>query len=87
MILYAIILTHPSAEAWAKVQGAWENDHHIVDDRLAIIKADSNILTADIAETVGMDQKGDARGMVIQMDYFSGRTLASLVEWINKARE
>ena len=87
MTLYAIILTYPSDEAWAKVRSTWEEDHHIVDDRLAIIKEDSSTLTATIAEKIGIDSKGDASGIVIQMDYFSGRTLSSLVEWINKARE
>ena len=87
MTLYAIILTRPNEGAWAKVRSNWEDDHHIVDDRLAIVKEDSNTLTAIIAEKIGMDSRGDASGIVVQMDYFSGRTLSSLVEWINKARE
>lgn len=85
MSLYAIILNEPSDDAWRRVRKEWEH-HQIVDERLAIIK-DDNALTKDVASKVGMDPERGTLGIVIQMDYFFGRTATSLVEWINKARE
>lgn len=85
MSIYAIILNSPNGDAWAKLQETWP-DHHIFDDRLAFISA-NNALTKDISTKVGIGAEGDARGVVIQMDYFSGHTSASLVEWINKNRD
>ena len=86
MSLYAVILTRPSEDAWAAVRREWEGKHHIVDDRLAVLK-DDNALTSDIASELGMNAEGDSRGIVTQMDYFAGRTTTSLVEWINKNRD
>ena len=81
MALYAIFLNEPSDDEWAQVREAWQT-HHIFDDRLAFISAD-NALTAEVAKASGIGAD-DASGIVIQMDFYSGHTSTSLVEWISK---
>lgn len=84
MSFYAIILNRPDEDAWETVRSSWDL-HFILDDRLAFILAE-NVLTADIAKKVGISSDG-VSGIVIQMDYFSGHTSGSLVEWISKNRD
>ena len=85
MTLYAIVLNSSNDDAWANVREMWPT-HHIFDDRVAFISTD-NALTSDIAKQAGIVGETDIRGIVIQMDYFSGHTSASLVEWISKNRD
>lgn len=85
MTLYTIVLNEPSDHAWAKIRATWPKGHHILDDRVAFISADG-ALTGDIAKQIGIDSEQQINGIVVQMDYFSGRTDASLVEWISKSR-
>ena len=84
MSIYAIILNSPDESVWQNIKDNWEF-HHVLDDRLAFVRAE-NALTADIAKQVGISEEG-ASGVVIQMDYFSGHTKASLVEWVSKNRD
>ena len=81
MSLYVIILNHSNATVWQNVRAEWPQ-HHIMDDRIAFVSAD-NTLTADIARAAGIGPD-EASGIVVQMDYFSGHTSSSLVEWISK---
>ena len=85
MTLYAIVLNNSNAIAWENVREKWPT-HHIFDDRVAFISTE-NALTSDIAQQAGISGETDIRGVVIQMDYFSGHTSASLVEWISKNRD
>ncbi len=82
MALYAIILNGPSDHAWTKVRETWPA-HLIFDDRVAFISVD-NALTSEISKEIGMGREEEISGIVIQMDYYSGHTSASLVEWIRK---
>ena len=82
MALYAIVLDKPSDHAWTKLRETW-SAHHIRDDRVAFISAD-NALTSEISEEVGIGAENNISGIVVQMDYYSGHTAASLVEWIRK---
>ena len=82
MTLYAIVLNKPSDYAWTKVRETWPK-HHVLDERVAFINAD-NALTDDISKQIGIGAERQISGIVVQMDYFSGHTATSLVEWINK---
>ena len=84
MSLYAILLNEPSEAAWKKVKETWPKNH-VFDDRLALISTD-NVLTADVARDAGIGADG-ASGIVIQMDFYSGHTSSTLVEWISKNRD
>ena len=83
MALYAIVLNEPNDDAWAQVRETWPI-HHIFDDRLAFISAD-NALTAEVSKASGIGAEGTS-GIVMQMDFYSGHTSTSLVEWISKHR-
>lgn len=86
MSLYAIILHHPSTEVWDKIRATWPK-HHILDDRVAFINVDNaQALTQEISDQAGIGAENDISGLVVQMDYFAGRTNGALVEWINKNR-
>lgn len=82
MALYAIVLDKPSDHAWARLRETW-SAHHIRDDRVAFISVD-NALTSEISKEVGIGEEKNISGIVVQMDYYSGHTAASLVEWIRK---
>ena len=84
MSIYMILLDEPDEGAWETIPEHW-SDHLIFDDRLAFISAE-NAVTAKIAEQIGIGPDG-ANGMVIQMDYYAGRTSTSIVEWLAKARD
>ncbi len=81
MPLYAIILDKPDEGTWTNVRAKWPKNF-VLDNRLAFISAD-DVLTFEIARDAGIGAEG-ASGIVIQMDFFSGRTNASLVEWVSK---
>ena len=83
MSIYIVLLDEPNEAAWEGIREHWP-DHLIFDDRKAFISAE-NALTAKIAEQIGIGPDG-ATGIVIQMDYFSGRTSNTVVEWISKNR-
>ena len=83
MSIYLILLDEPSEAAWQATREHWP-DHLIADDRHAFISAE-NALTANIADQIGIGPDG-ATGIVIQMDYFAGRTSNTIVEWISKNR-
>ena len=84
MSLYAIVLNEPDEAAWEKIREAWPA-YHIFDNRLAFISAD-DALTADVSRDTGIGSES-AKGIVIQMDCFSGHTAGPLVEWTSKHRD
>ena len=81
MSLYAIILNAPDEEVWKNVRAKWPKNY-VFDERVAFISAE-DALTADVARDAGIGAEG-ANGIAIQMDFYSGRTSSSLVEWISK---
>ncbi len=84
MPLYAILLNEPNESAWDKVRETWPK-HYVFDNRLALISTE-NVLTADVARDAGIGADG-VSGIVMQMDFYSGHTSSTLVEWISKNRD
>lgn len=82
MSTFLIILDRPDKEAWEKIKNDWPApNHHIHDDRIAFV-VDGTLLTADISEKVGIGS--EMGGIVSQIDFYSGHTSSSLVEWLKK---
>lgn len=80
--IYAVVLDKPNDSVWEKIKSGWPDTHYVHDERMAFVVDEDTKLTAEIAESAGIAE--GVSGMVIQMDYFSGRSNSSLVEWINK---
>ena len=83
MTLYIIFLDAPSDHAWQTIKDKWPTGHYIRNDRLAFISTDE-LTTGDISSTIGIGAESGISGIVIQMDYYAGRTDSALVEWIGK---
>ena len=82
MKIFTVVLDRPNETLWANLKSNWPEAHYIHDDRVAFVVDEDTRLTAEIAKSIGIaDGKS---GLVIQMDYLSGHTTSSLVEWINK---
>ena len=82
MPLYILVLDKTDPQIWENVRKNWPApDHHIHDDRVAFVK-DNKRLTAEISEKAGIGNK--SAGLVIQADYYSGRTSSPLVEWLER---
>ena len=82
MAFYVVVLSKPAEQAWENVKQKFPT-HYILDDRTAFIKKE-DALTADIAKEIGIGAGVTDDGIVVQMDYYSGRTNQNLVEWVNK---
>ena len=82
MPIYVLILDQEDPNVWENVRSNWPApDHHIHDSRVAFVKDDTR-LTSEIAETAATEDR--FLGVVVQADYKSGFTSASLVEWLRK---
>lgn len=84
MPLYAIILDKPDEDMWENVRATWPK-HFVSDERIAFINTE-DVLTAEITQKAGITAGGTS-GIVIQMNFFSGRGSNSLAEWITKNSE
>ena len=80
MSKFVVILPSPNATVWNKIRKNWKS-HYILDDRVAFVSDDER-LTGEVATHAGIAP--ETSGIVIQMDYYSGRSAASLVEWLDK---
>ena len=87
MSLYMVIVDQTRDDVWEAVKTGWPDDHRIHNDLVAFIKAE-NTLTEEIAQAIGLaGVSTDASGIVVQLDYFSGRMKSATVEWVQKNRD
>ena len=85
MTMYAIILNQKNEAVWELVRATWPR-HYVVSDTLALIAPpDPTILTAQIADTVGMNGKGDVLGVVLEVGNYFGYNSKALWEWMGKS--
>lgn len=85
MAIYAIMLNESDDDAWEKLKAAWPDDDHVIDhDTVAFVRDDTGPSPRYIADTLGMTAEGTARGIVVQMDNYAGRTRSSLVSWVKR---
>ena len=84
MTIHAIMLDNESVEAFDRVKSTWPGSHHIVDDRLALVRTDGTTLTSDVARNAGIGPDTGITGLVVQMGYYSGTASRRTVEWIEK---
>lgn len=84
MTIYAIVLNEPNEAAWRQVKSEWPDRHYIVTDSLAFVAPEGFILTEDIAEAIGMDERGGVTGVVIEVTSYSGFNKPGLWEWARK---
>lgn len=74
-------LTPPSETSWDEIKRNWPSAY-VHRNTVAFVTDDGSKLTQEIADTAGIS---DAReGIVIQLDYYSGYTDSTLVEWLSK---
>ena len=88
MSIYLVALVEPNEEAWASLKEKWAKRHFILTDRLALVATESDVLTEDVCEAVGMNEDVDATGFVAEIDYgtINGWTRKAFWEWLRKNR-
>ncbi len=89
MSIYAVILTHPRNEVWAKLQEEWPDHHYLMkaNPTIAFVAPPGITIETAIGKTLGIDDNGDVAGMVVEIiDSTHGYVEGALVDWIKKAR-
>ena len=85
MPTYLIALNAPDSAVWERVRSVWPDDHFILTDCLAFVSSDdSNLLTQDIAESLGMTAEDNVLGLVTEVKGLAGRNSTSFAEWLSK---
>ena len=86
MSIYLIVLNDPDPGTWEAVKAKWGDDHRFLTDRIAFVAPEKTVLTREIADTLGMNKEGGIRGIIVEMENFSGFNSADAVEWVRKFR-
>ena len=86
MSIYLVALVEPNEEAWASLKEKWAKRYFILTDRLAFVATESDVLTEDVCEAVGMNEDVDVTGFVAEIDHgtINGWTRKAFWEWLRK---
>ena len=79
--VYGIYLDRPNDDQWRVIKEEWSNCY-VHNQHIGFITDESNKLTEDIANMAGIGP--NTSGFVFQMDFYSGHTTTSFVEWLKK---
>ncbi len=79
--IFGIVLDNPSQGKLDEIKAKWPNCY-IHREFIIYISDEGSTLTEDIVKRAGIDSEN--RGFVFQIDYYSGYTFGSLVEWLQK---
>ena len=86
MSIYLVALTEPSEEAWSNRKEKWAKRHFILTDHLALVATESDVLTEDVCESIGMNEEDEVSGFMAEIDYgtINGWTRKAFWEWLRK---
>ena len=85
MKTYLIVLYEKSRDDWKALKQTWP-DHHILTDRLAVIKSEDK--RSDVANAMGMGPESNVYGLVCDVDSggLYGFNSMEFWDWIEKER-
>ena len=84
--LYLVVLRQPNPDIWKRIKEEWPEHHFILDTRSAYIALESVLLTDDLAEKIGMNEKEKVAGVVVEIAEINGWISKKLWEWIRKVQ-
>ena len=89
MSIYLVALNQPDEGAWERLKAEWpKSRYYVLTGRLAFVAPEEVMLTEDIGEIVGMNDKHEVSGIVteVQYDTINGWESADGMEWLRKHR-